>query len=259
MSILRKSQSNRVDPHATVIHLRGLVKIYPGLSDDVKALNGINLQVFPGEFVVVTGRSGSGKTTLINLASGLDFPTAGEIYTCGAALHKMSLDQAARWRRRNMGVIFQSFELLPSLTVLQNVMLPMDFAGGWSYRSGKRRAMELLEKVEIADHAHKRPGALSGGQQQRAAIARALANDPALLFADEPTGSLDSQTAGVVVDLFAELARQGRTILMVSHDADIARQADRWFTLADGTIVGQSENLKFDRNTLSLHSQEMIG
>jgi len=258
MRIFRKSQPNPSDPGAAIIHLRGLVKTYRGLSEDVQALKGVDLQVYPGEFVVVTGRSGSGKTTLINLASGLDLPTSGEIFTCGAALHSMSLDQAARWRRRNMGVIFQSFELLPSLTVLQNVMLPMDFAGGWSYRSGQRRAMELLEKVEIADHARKRPAALSGGQQQRAAIARALANDPAVLFADEPTGSLDSQTAGVVVDLFAELARQGRTILMVSHDADIARQADRWFTLADGTIVGGSENLKFERPTLSLRSQETI-
>lgn len=222
---------------AAILHLQAVVKTYRGLGGDVQALKGIDLEVYPGEFIVINGKSGSGKTTLVNLAAGLDRPTAGEIYSGAAALHTMSLDQAARWRRRQAGVIFQTFELLPGLTALQNVMLPLDFAGGWSLPKGRRRALEMLEKLEIADHAHKRPAALSGGQQQRVAIARALVNDPAILFADEPTGSLDSYTAGVVVDLFADLARQGRTVFMVTHDADIARRADRAVALADGAIL----------------------
>jgi len=222
---------------AAILRLHAVAKTYRGLGGDVQALKGIDLEVYPGEFIVINGKSGSGKTTLVNLAAGLDRPTTGEIYSGAAALHRMSLDQAARWRRRQAGVIFQTFELLPGLTALQNVMLPLDFAGGWSLAAGRRRALEMLERLEIADHAHKRPATLSGGQQQRVAIARALANNPAILFADEPTGSLDSYTAGVVVDLFADLARQGRTVFMVTHDADIARRADRAITLADGAIL----------------------
>src|SRR5512141_1881069 len=175
-----------------LIDLHGLVKVYNGLAGAVTALNGIDLQVFPGDFFVVTGKSGSGKTTLVNMITGLDRSTSGEIWVAGAPIHRFGPEKAARWRARTLGVVFQTFELLPTLTVLQNVMLPMDFAHRYPHGEQRRRAMQLLEQVEIAEHARKLPAALSGGQQQRLSIARAMANDPPLLVADEPTGSRDS-------------------------------------------------------------------
>jgi putative ABC transport system ATP-binding protein len=206
-------------------------------------LNGVDLQVFQGEFLVVTGRSGSGKTTLVNMLTGLDRSTAGEIWIDGVPLHRLGPERAARLRGRSMGVVFQSFELLPTLTVLQNVMLPMDFAWLYSRREQRQRALSLLEQVDIADHARKLPAALSGGQQQRLAIARAMANDPTILVADEPTGSLDSATAKLIIDIFEGLVRQGRTVFMVTHDKDIARRGSRTITLSDGEIVAAKENL----------------
>lgn len=226
-----------------LIDLHGLVKVYHSLAGSVTALNGVDLQVFQGEFVVVTGRSGSGKTTLVNMLTGLDRSTAGEIWVDGAPMHRLSLEKAARLRGRSMGVVFQSFELLPTLTVLQNVMLPMDFAWLHSPREQRQRALSLLEQVDIADHARKLPAALSGGQQQRLAIARAMANDPAILVADEPTGSLDSATAKLIIDIFEGLVRQGRTVFMVTHDKDIARRGSRTITLSDGEIVATKENI----------------
>ena len=220
-----------------LIDLQNVVKIYNSLAGSVTALKGIDLQVYPGEFLVVTGKSGSGKTTLVNMVTGLDRSTSGEIWVDGAPLHRFSTEKAAKLRGKTMGVVFQSFELLPTLTVLQNVMLPMDFARRYSLREQRRRAMHLLEQVDIADHARKYPTALSGGQQQRLAIARAMANDPALLIADEPTGSLDSGTATAVVDLFVDLVQQGRTILLVTHDKDVARRGSRIVTLSDGDIL----------------------
>jgi putative ABC transport system ATP-binding protein len=224
-----------------LIDLRDVVKTYNSLAGSVTALQGIHLQVYPGEFLIVTGKSGSGKTTLINIVSGLDRTTSGEIWVAGAPLHRYSTEKAARLRGKTMGVVFQSFELLPTLTVLQNVMLPMDFARRFSLREQRQRAMQLLEQVDIADHAKKYPTALSGGQQQRLAIARAMANDPAILVADEPTGSLDSGTAATVIDLFADLVRQGRTILLVTHDKDVAKRGSRVINLADGEIVGEEK------------------
>ena len=221
-----------------LIDLRNVVKTYNSLAGSVTALQGIDLQVYSGEFLVVTGKSGSGKTTLINIVTGLDRSTSGEIWVAGSPLHRFSAEKAAKLRGKTMGVVFQSFELLPTLTVLQNVMLPMDFARRYSVRDQRQRAMQLLEQVDIADHARKYPTALSGGQQQRLAIARAMANDPAILVADEPTGSLDSATATAVVDLFADLVKQGRTILLVTHDKDVARRGSRIITLSDGEIVG---------------------
>jgi putative ABC transport system ATP-binding protein len=220
-----------------LIDLRQVVKVYDGLGGRVTALQGVNLQVFPGEFLVVTGKSGSGKTTLVNMITALDRATSGEIWVGGRPVHRLGAERAARWRGRNVGVVFQTFELLPTLTVLQNVMLPMDFAHRYSLGEQRRRAMHLLEQVDIADHARKLPAALSGGQQQRLSIARAMANDPPLLIADEPTGSLDSVTAAAVIDIFEELLAQGRTILMVTHDLDIARRGSRTVTLADGALV----------------------
>jgi putative ABC transport system ATP-binding protein len=232
------TNTNGISP---LIDLRKVVKTYNSLAGQVVALQGIDLQVQAGEFLVVMGKSGSGKTTLVNMVTGMDRSTSGEIWVDGAPFHHFSTEKAARLRGRMMGVVFQSFELLPTLTVLQNVMLPMDFARRYSLREMRERAMRLLEQVEIAEHARKLPTALSGGQQQRLAIARAMANDPAILVADEPTGSLDSATASAVLDLFADLVRQGRTILLVTHDKDVARRGSRVVHLADGEIV-RSEN-----------------
>ena len=233
-----------------LIDLRNVVKTYSNLAGSVTALHGIDLQVYPGEFLIVTGKSGSGKTTLINIVTGLDRSTSGEIWVDGAPLHRFSTERAARLRGKTMGVVFQSFELLPTLTVLQNVMLPMDFARRYSLREQRQRAMQLLEQVDIAEHAKKYPTALSGGQQQRLAIARAMANDPAILIADEPTGSLDSGTATAVIDIFADLVHQGRTILLVTHDKDVAKRGSRMITLADGEIIGsESAALKGKEST----------
>ncbi len=221
-----------------LIDLRQVVKVYNGLGGRVTALNGIDLQVFPGEFLVVTGKSGSGKTTLVNMITALDRLTSGEVWVAGAPLHRYGPEKAAHWRGGTLGVVFQTFELLPTLTVLQNVMLPMDFAHHRSIREQRRRAMHLLEQVGIAEHARKLPAALSGGQQQRLSIARAMANDPPLLIADEPTGSLDSATADAVIEIFEDLLRQGHTIFMVTHDLDLATRGSRTVTLSDGALVG---------------------
>jgi putative ABC transport system ATP-binding protein len=223
--------------HKPLIALRQVVKRYDGLSGSVTALKGIDLEVYAGEFLVVTGKSGAGKTTLVNVLTGLDRCSAGEIWVGGRAVHGLGAERAARWRGRAVGVVFQSFELLPTLTVQQNVTLAMDFAGLYSRRHRRARAMQLLDQFEIADHAHKPPSGLSGGQQQRAAIARALANDPPLVVADEPTGSLDSATAGAVLDAFEDLIAQGKTVVLVTHDEDITRRATRAIRLADGQIV----------------------
>jgi putative ABC transport system ATP-binding protein len=220
-----------------LIDLHKVVKIYEGLGGRVTALNGINLQVFPGEFLVVTGKSGSGKTTLVNMITALDRLTSGEAWVAGAPIHRYRPEKAAHWRGETLGVIFQTFELLPTLTVLQNVMLPMDFAQHRSTGEQYHRAMYLLEQVGIAEHACKMPAGLSGGQQQRLSIARAMANDPSLLVADEPTGSLDSVTAAAVIDIFEGLRAQGCTIFMVTHYLDIARRGSRTITLADGALV----------------------
>ena len=221
----------------SLIDLHAVVKVYNNLAGSVTALNGVDLQVFQGEFLVVAGKSGSGKTTLVNIITGLDRLTSGEVWVDGAPLHRFSPEKAAKFRGRSMGVVFQSFELLPTLSVLQNVMLPMDFAQRYSIREQRQRALNLLEQVDIAEHAKKHPAALSGGQQQRLAIARAMANDPAILVADEPTGSLDSATAKAVIDIFEGLVLQGKTILMVTHDKDIAKRGSRVITLVDGEIV----------------------
>lgn len=226
-----------------LIELRRVVKVYESLAGSVTALKGVDLRVFQGEFLVVTGKSGSGKTTLVNMLTGLDRSTSGEIWVDGTPLHRLGPEKAAKLRGRRMGVVFQSFELLPTLTVLQNVMLPMDFAWLYSRREQRERAMSLLEQVDIADHAKKLPAALSGGQQQRLAIARAMANDPAILVADEPTGSLDSATANMIVDIFERLLQQGRTVFLVTHDKDVARHGSRVITLFDGEIVEAKEKV----------------
>jgi putative ABC transport system ATP-binding protein len=220
------------------------VKVYDGYGGAVTALNGIDLQVQEGEFLVVSGKSGSGKTTLVNVLTGLDRCTSGEIWVAGAAVHRFGPERAARWRRRTVGVVFQTFELLPTLTALENVMLPMDFAHSYSRRQQPSRALDLLEAVEIEEHFGKVPAGLSGGQQQRLAIARAMANDPPILVADEPTGSLDSATAEGVMAVFVNLVKRGKTVLMVTHDKDVAAHGSRQITLSDGQIIGRSSGAK---------------
>src|SRR4030067_1219915 len=215
------------------ISLKQVVKIYPSLAGPVTALKGIDLQIDRGDFAVIAGKSGSGKTTLINMISGLDGLSSAEIWIVEVALHQFDPESAAHWRGINIGVVFQTFDLLPTLTILQNVMLPMDFARRNNPPQQRERALQLLKQVDILEHAYKTPSALSGGQQQRAAIARAMANDPMLLLADEPTGSLDSSTADSILDIFETLTDQGTTVILVTHDRDGARRGSRVITRAE--------------------------
>ncbi len=224
----------------TLISLRGVSKWFDTPAGRFWALKDVALDVWKGECIAVVGKSGSGKTTLINMITGIDSPSSGEVEVTGAAVHLMSQEQLAVWRGRNVGIIFQFFQLLPTLTVAENVMLPMDFCGTYPSSQRRSRALELLDRLGIADQAAKLPADLSGGQQQRAAIARALANDPPILVADEPTGNLDSRTADDVMRLFAELAREGKTVLMVTHERDISRFFTRTITLADGVVQAPS-------------------
>jgi putative ABC transport system ATP-binding protein len=193
--------------------------------------------VNPGEFVAVVGKSGSGKSTMINMITGIDRPTSGEVWINGVPVHTLRENQIASWRGRTIGVVFQFFQLLPTLTVLENVMLPMDFCNLYTRRERPERAAYLLEQVDMISQMHKLPTAISGGQQQRAAIARALANDPPIIVADEPTGNLDSKTADAVFTLFTRLVDEGKTILMVTHDDELAHRVTRTVTIADGAIV----------------------
>ena len=223
-----------------LIHLRDVRKAYRTPAGDFLALKGIDLEVQQGEFLAVVGKSGAGKSTLVNMVTGIDRPSSGEIRVGSQAIQDMSEDQIAIWRGKHVGVVFQFFQLLPMLTCAQNVMLPMDFAGLYnSPRERRVRALHLLEQVGIAEHADKVPSAVSGGQRQRVAIARALANDPMLLAADEPTGNLDSKTADAMFDVFESLLLMGKTILLVTHDRDLAARATRRVHIADGEIVAE--------------------
>lgn len=225
----------------SLIEIQRLVKTYTSDAGEFTVLKGIDLQVAAGEFVAVVGKSGSGKSTLINMITGIDHPTSGRVLVDGTDVHKLSENQMAVWRGETIGLVFQFFQLLPALTVLQNVTLPMDFRGNLPARQRKERAMYLLSQVEMTEHAKKLPTALSGGQQQRVAIARALANDPPIIIADEPTGNLDSQTADAVFQLFWNLIAQGKTIIMVTHDDDIAQQVNRALTVVDGRITNDTQ------------------
>lgn len=222
-----------------LIRVRDVVKTYHTPAGPFSALRGVSLEVRQGERVAVVGKSGSGKSTLLHLVSGIDHPSRGEVHVAGTAVHSLSEGRLARWRGRNVGVVFQFFQLLPTLTVAENVMLPMDFCATYPAGERRARALALLEQVGIAEQADKLPSALSGGQQQRAAIARALANDPPLLVADEPTGNLDSSTAEDVLRLFTGLARRGKTVVVVTHDRELALGFDRVLTLADGSLVSE--------------------
>jgi putative ABC transport system ATP-binding protein len=223
------------------IQVSDVVKTYPLAAGEVVAVDHLSLEVAHGEFVAVVGRSGSGKTTLLNLLAGIDRPTSGTVRVAGADLGSLSESGLAAWRGRNVGLVFQFFQLLPTLTVAENVMLPMDFAKQIPLAERRDRARDLLERVGIGDQADKLPATLSGGQQQRAAIARALANDPPILLADEPTGNLDSSTAEAVLKLFADLNADGQTILVVTHERDIRAIAGRQVTLQDGRVVDDQD------------------
>jgi putative ABC transport system ATP-binding protein len=229
---------NREHP---LIDLRQVVKIYPSPSQPFSALRDVSLRVRAGEFIAVVGKSGSGKTTLLNLLAGIDRPTKGEVWMAGTHLGALSESGLAEWRGRTIGLVFQFFQLLPTLTVAENVMLPMDFADLIPAASRWDRALELLAQVGIRDQADKLPVTLSGGQQQRAAIARALANDPPILLADEPTGNLDSATGTAVLELFARLNAEGRTIVVVTHERDVRRYASRQVLLQDGRVADAAQ------------------
>lgn len=237
-----RSANGHTTPTGHLIDLKDLVKAYVTPVGDFIALDGVSMMVDEGEFVAVVGKSGSGKSTLINMITGIDRPTSGAVYVGNKAVHTLKEGPMAEWRGRNVGVIFQFFQLLPMLSCLENVMLPMDFCNMYAQRERKERALHLLDQVEMADHAYKLPSEVSGGQQQRVAIARALANDPPILAADEPTGNLDSKTADAVFALFEELIDRGKTILMVTHDTDLANRVTRTITLADGKIVGEERH-----------------
>jgi putative ABC transport system ATP-binding protein len=221
-----------------LILLNDVVKTFPlGDDDEVTVLKGLNLEVDRGEFVSIVGPSGNGKSTLLNMITGIDRPSAGEVIVTGQPVHSMSENDLAAWRGDHVGIIFQFFQMLPSLSLLQNVILPMDFANKYESKEREQRALELLDIVDLSDQANKLPGMVSGGQQQRAAIARALANDPPLVVADEPTGNLDSRTAADVFNLFNRLVQEGKTMLMVTHDKELARQVPRVVEITDGRIT----------------------
>ncbi len=228
---------NSQDVHAHAIELRAVSKTYPVQGGGFTALSDVDLRIARGEFVAVVGKSGSGKSTLLQLVAGIERPSGGEILVGGTSVHSLGESRLAAWRGSHVGFVFQFFQLLPTLTVLENVALPMDLCGTRRPREARVRALALLDEVGIADQAGKLPSSLSGGEQQRAAIARALANDPPLVVADEPTGNLDSRTAADVLSLLARTAETGRTVLMVTHERDVAGLVDRVVTLSDGRIV----------------------
>lgn len=220
-----------------MISLHQVSKKYETPAGVFSALTNIDLEIRSGEFVGVVGKSGSGKSTLLNMVAGIDRPTSGAVTVAGTPIHEFTENQLAAWRGRNVGFVFQFFQLLPTLTAAENVMLPMDFGKSFPLRERRTRAQELLERVGVGSHADKLPATLSGGEQQRVAIARALANEPPLVLADEPTGNLDSATATDILNLFRNMASQGTTVVIATHEADIARVIDRRIEITDGTLV----------------------
>jgi putative ABC transport system ATP-binding protein len=239
MSLFSKPKNGNGSDSDYIIDLRDVHKYYKTAIGDYHALNSIDLQIHSGEFVSIIGKSGSGKSTLLNMITGIDRPTSGEVFVNGQAVHELNENRMARWRGKNLGIVFQFFQLLPTISVVENIMLPMDFCRTYPMREREKRALELLEMVELAEHAYKLPTALSGGQQQRVAIARALANDPPVIIADEPTGNLDSKTAESVFAMFNHLVSQGKTIIIVTHDSGLAKQTHRTALIADGEIVNE--------------------
>jgi putative ABC transport system ATP-binding protein len=223
-----------------IIELIDVQKAYQVGDGQVPVLKDLSLSVEPGEFLAITGPSGNGKSTLLNMITGIDRPTSGEVLVNGSLVNEMSENQLATWRGENIGIIFQFFQLLPALSLEQNVQMPMEFAGKYGRKERRERARYLLDLVELGDQGQKLPGMVSGGQQQRAAIARALANDPPLLVADEPTGNLDSKTAETIFELFLKFVDQGKTLLMVTHDSNLVKRIPRIVEIRDGIIYCDS-------------------
>ncbi|MFZ5911867.1 MAG: ATP-binding cassette domain-containing protein [Chloroflexota bacterium] len=222
-----------------LIQMRGVVKTFKNAAGAFTVLKGIDLDIRRGEFVAIVGKSGSGKSTLLNMITGIDHPTDGKVVIGGVDIYRMTESQRSLWRGRNLGIVFQFFQLLPMLTLLENVMLPMDYVGLHDFDERPKRAMQLLEMVGLERQAHKLPLAVSTGQQQAAAIARALATDPPLLAADEPTGNLDSRAADAIIDLFEELIANGKTIAMVTHDPSLTSRTSRTITISDGVLINE--------------------
>ena len=220
-----------------IVEIIDVVKSFPVGDGEVTVLKGLSLDVENGEFISIVGPSGNGKSTLLNMITGIDKPTDGEVIVTGREIHNLSENKLAAWRGEHVGIVFQFFQMLPALSLLQNIMLPMDFANKYSRREKRERAMQLLEIVSLADQANKLPSMVSGGQQQRAAIARALANDPNLIVADEPTGNLDTRSANDVFDLFIKLVDQGKTMIMVTHNKELSRRVPRVVEIIDGKIA----------------------
>jgi putative ABC transport system ATP-binding protein len=240
-------------PGSPLIELRGVNKEFISPGGKVKVLNNINLTIKQGEFVAIVGKSGSGKSTLLNMITGIDRQSSGEVLVVDTHLHLLPEGPLAAWRGRTIGIVFQFFQLLPTLSVAENIMLPMDFAGVYPVNKRRERALALLGQVGIIEQADKLPSSLSGGQQQRAAIARALANDPPLMVADEPTGNLDGRTAGDVIRLFSNLASSGKTVVIVTHERDVTTFADRAIVLSDGSVESE---LKGARSLKNYEAQE---
>jgi putative ABC transport system ATP-binding protein len=219
-----------------LIEMESIVKVFKSSAGEFTALKGVTACFYEGEFVSVVGKSGSGKSTLVNMITGIDHPTSGTVKIGDVMVHKLSESKMSRWRGRNLGIVFQFFQLLPMLTLLENVMLPMDFCGVYDPEERADKAMALLEMVDLEDYAHSLPYAVSGGQQQSTAVARALANDPPILLADEPTGNLDSKSAERVFEIFTGLVERGKTILMVTHDPGLASRTGRVLSIVDGEL-----------------------
>jgi putative ABC transport system ATP-binding protein len=230
-----------------MIDMHGIIKTFKNAAGEVTVLKGIDLTIYRGEFVSLVGKSGSGKSTLLNMITGIDHPTRGNMIIGGTDIYTgVTESQRSRWRGRNLGIVFQFFQLLPMLTLLENVMLSMDFAEMYDFDERPERAMQMLKLVGLEAFANKLPTLVSTGQQQLAAIARAMACDPPLLVADEPTGNLDTKSANAIIDLFEELSQRGKTVLMVTHDPSLTSRTTRNITIADGLIVGDSRKSKFD-------------
>jgi putative ABC transport system ATP-binding protein len=236
---MRKENFN-ANGHDYLIRISNVFKSFKSPSGEFHALKDITLSIRKGQLMAITGKSGSGKTTLLNIISGIDKPTRGSINIGGTRIEQLSEDKLAAWRGKNVGVVFQFFQLIPTLTILENVMLPMDFCNTYSNGERRPKAMQLLELTGIPEQADKFPATLSGGQQQRASIARALANEPQILIADEPTGNLDSQTANSILNLFRELSDSGKTVIVVTHEKEFAKYFKNTISIADGILTGSN-------------------
>jgi ABC-type lipoprotein export system ATPase subunit len=226
--------------HPEAIRLSKVIKKFKNTAGEVTVLKGIDLNLIQGEFVAIVGKSGSGKSTLLNMITGIDHPSSGEVLVNGEEIYRMNESERALWRGRTLGIVFQFFQLLPMLTLLENVMLPMDYVNNYDFDQRPERAMKLLKLVGLQEFANKLPAAVSTGQQQSAAIARALANDPPILVADEPTGNLDSRSADAIISLFDQLVRDGKTIAMVTHDPSLTERTSRTIIISDGELINET-------------------